>query len=79
VRRPGTPAAGHLESARLLLERAGARNELGKALRAGAEVARRDGEGGPRATDSSARAMFEALGTLDGPGPRARGARHAGR
>ncbi len=51
----GVLAAGHLETARRLLERVGARNELGKALRARAEVARRDGEHGPRGTDSRGR------------------------
>ena len=64
----GTLAAGHLETARLLLERAGARNELGKALRARAEVARRDGDHGAALEGfEQARVLFEALGTLDEP------------
>jgi class 3 adenylate cyclase/tetratricopeptide (TPR) repeat protein len=64
----GTLAAGHLETALLLLERAGARNELGKALRARAEVARRDGEPAvAREGFERARALFDELGTLDEP------------
>ena len=64
----GTQAAGHLETARLLLGRAGARNELAKAIRARAEVARRDGEHGvAREGFEQARALFEELGTLDEP------------
>jgi hypothetical protein len=64
----GTQAAGHLETARLLLGRAGARNELAKAMRARAEVARRDGEHGvAREGFEQARALFEELGTLDEP------------
>ena len=64
----GALAAGHLETARRLLERVGARNELGKALRARAEVARRDGEhGAARDGFEQAHALFEELGTLDEP------------
>lgn len=61
-------AEGHLARARDLLERCGARNELAKTLVAQAEVAAAGGRhADARDLLQRALAIFETLGTLDGP------------
>ncbi len=61
-------AVGHLEAAMRIFEAMGARNELGKALVAQAELSRANGDSaGARQLLERALAIFEKLGTLDEP------------
>ena len=67
-------AAIHLETASMVLEEIGARNELAKALAARGEVLQATGDvAGARQMWERALAIFEELGTLDEP-PRVRAA-----
>ncbi|MBI4011680.1 MAG: hypothetical protein HY359_05170, partial [Candidatus Rokubacteria bacterium] len=66
VRREPSAALGHLESAAQVLERAGARNELAKALVARADLAAAGGDAAEaRRQLERALELFESLGTLD--------------
>ncbi len=61
-------AANHLDAARRIFERMGARNELAKVEVARALLRRGAGDlAGARQLLQSALALFEALGTLDEP------------